>query len=68
MLAPLKKFAALINLIPNTAVQFLDFGFNLNETRLSRAFLAEIGADGRAALTALVPGFGAILACPSGER
>jgi hypothetical protein len=55
MLAPLKKFAALINLIPNTAIQFLDFGFNLNETRLSRAFLAEIGTDGRAALTALYP-------------
>ena len=55
MLALLKNFAPLINLIPNTAIQFLDFGFNLNETRLSRAFLVETGADGLAALTALYP-------------
>jgi hypothetical protein len=47
---------ALINLIPNTAVQFLDFGFNLNETRLSRAFLAEIGADGPGGADRPVPG------------
>ncbi len=53
MLAKLKTFGPLINLIPNTAIQFLDFGFNLNETRVSRAFLAETGADGRAVLTAL---------------
>ena len=55
MLALLKNFAPLINLIPNTAIQFLDFGFNLNETRLSRAFLVEAGADGLAGLTALYP-------------
>ena len=53
MLAKLKTLAPLVNLIPNTAIQFLDFGFNLNETRVSRAFLAETGADGRAVLTAL---------------
>ncbi|MCK7576841.1 MAG: virulence factor SrfB [Chromatiales bacterium] len=44
MLAKLKKYGPLINLIPNTAIQFLDFGFNLNETRVSRAFLAQTGA------------------------
>ncbi len=53
MLAKLKQYAATINLIPNTAIQFLDFGFNLGETRVSRAFLAETGADGRAVLTCL---------------
>ena len=53
MLAKLKLFGPLINLIPNTAIQFLDFGFNLNDARVSRAFLAETGADGRAVLTAL---------------
>ena len=55
MLAKLKQFGPLINLIPNTAIQFLDFGFNLNEARVSRAFLAETGADGRAVLTTLYP-------------
>ena len=55
MLAKLKQFSPLINLIPNTAIQFLDFGFNLNEARVSRAFLTETGADGRAVLTALYP-------------
>jgi hypothetical protein len=53
MLAKLKPFGPLINLIPNTAIQFLDFGCNLDETRVSRAILAETGADGRAVLTAL---------------
>ena len=53
MLAKLNKYGPLVNLIPNTAIQFLDFGFNLNETRVSRAFLAETGADGRVALTCL---------------
>ena len=53
MLAKLKNYGPLINLIPNTAIQFLDFGFNLNETRVSRAFLTEAGADGRPLLTAL---------------
>jgi len=53
MLAKLKKYAATTNLIPNTAIQFLDFGFNLDQTRVSRAFLAETGADGRAILTCL---------------
>jgi hypothetical protein len=53
MLAKLKKYAATINLIPNTAIQFLDFGFNFDETRVSRAFLVETGADGRAILTCL---------------
>ena len=55
MLAKLKTLAPLVNLIPNTAIQFLDFGFNLDETRVSRAFLTETGADGRAVLTALYP-------------
>lgn len=55
MLAKLKTLAPLVNLIPNTAIQFLDFGFDLNETRVSRAFLTETGADGRAVLTALYP-------------
>ena len=55
MLAKLKQFGPLINLIPNTAIQFLDFGFNLNEARVSRAFLTETGADGRAVLTTLYP-------------
>ncbi|MDS4040094.1 MAG: virulence factor SrfB [Candidatus Competibacter sp.] len=53
MLAKLKPFGPLINLIPNTAIQFLDFGFNLDETRVSRAILAATGADGRAVLTPL---------------
>ncbi|HRX70675.1 MAG TPA: virulence factor SrfB, partial [Candidatus Competibacteraceae bacterium] len=53
MLAKLRQLGPLINLIPNTAIQFLDFGFNLNEIRLSRAFLAETGADGRPLLTPL---------------
>ena len=53
MLAKLKNYGPLINLIPNTAIQFLDFGFNLHETRVSRAFLTEAGADGRPLLTAL---------------
>jgi len=53
MLAKIKKFGPVVNLIPNTAVQFLDFGFNLNETRVSRAFLAETDTEGRAALTCL---------------
>ena len=51
MLAKLKKYAATINLIPNTAIQFLDFGFDLDQLRVSRAFLSETGADGRAVLT-----------------
>ena len=55
MLAKLKTLAPLVNLIPNTAIQFLDFGFNLNEARVSRAFLTETGADGRAMLTTLHP-------------
>ncbi|MCB1769378.1 MAG: virulence factor SrfB, partial [Candidatus Competibacteraceae bacterium] len=53
MLAKLRRLGPLINLIPNTAIQFLDFGFNLNEIRLSRAFLAETGADGHPLLTPL---------------
>ncbi len=53
MLAKLKKFAPVINLIPNTAVQLLDFGFNINDARVSRAFLTQTGADGRAILTCL---------------
>lgn len=53
MLAKLKPFGPLINLIPNTAIQFLDFGLNLNEARVSWTFLTETGADGRAVLTAL---------------
>ncbi|HOB60811.1 MAG TPA: virulence factor SrfB [Candidatus Competibacteraceae bacterium] len=53
MLAKLKRFGPLVNLIPNTAIQFLDFGFNLNEVRVSRAFLSETGADGHTGLTAL---------------
>ncbi|MEI2781754.1 MAG: virulence factor SrfB [Candidatus Competibacter sp.] len=53
MLAKLKKYAATINLIPNTAIQFLDFGFDLDQLRVSRAFLSETGADGRAVLTCL---------------
>ena len=53
MLAKLKKFAPVINLIPNTAVQLLDFGLNINEARASRAFLTQAGADGRAVLTCL---------------
>ncbi|MBL8259696.1 MAG: virulence factor SrfB [Candidatus Competibacteraceae bacterium] len=53
MLAKIKKFGPVINLIPNTAVQFLDFGLNINEARVSRAFLAETNAEGRAALTCL---------------
>ena len=55
MLAKLRRFGPLVNLIPNTAIQFLDFGLNLNEIRVSRAFLAEPGTDGRALLTALYP-------------
>lgn len=55
MLAKLKNYGPLINLIPNTAIQFLDFGFNLNAVRVSRAFLTETGADGRPALIALYP-------------
>jgi len=53
MLAKLRRLGPLINLIPNTAIQFLDFGFNLNEIRLSRAFLTENGTDGRPLLTPL---------------
>ena len=53
MLAKLKKYGPLINLIPHTAIQWLDFGFNLNETRVSRAFLTQTGGDGRAILTCL---------------
>ncbi len=53
MLAKLRPFGACVNLIPNTAIQFLDFGFNLHETRLSRAFALEKGADGRPLLTCL---------------
>ena len=55
MLAKLRRFGPLVNLIPNTAIQFLDFGLNLNEIRVSRAFLAEPGTDGRALLPALYP-------------
>ncbi|CDH46725.1 virulence factor SrfB [Candidatus Contendibacter odensensis] len=55
MLAKLKKFSPLINLIPNTAIQFLDFGFNLSQSRVSRAFLSETGADHRPVLTSLYP-------------
>ncbi len=53
MLAKIRPLGPRVNLIPNTAIQFLDFGFNLNETRLSRAFLVETGADGRPMLTSL---------------
>ena len=53
MLAKLRPFGPCVNLIPNTAIQFLDFGFNLHETRLSRAFGVERGADGRPLLTCL---------------
>ncbi len=55
MLAKLRRFGPLVNLIPNTAIQFLDFGLNLNEIRVSRAFLAEPSTDGRALLTASYP-------------
>jgi hypothetical protein len=53
MLAKLRPLGLRVNLIPNTAIQFLDFGFNLNEIRLSRAFLAATGADSRLILTPL---------------
>ncbi len=53
MLAKLKTFGPVIHLIPNTAIQLLDFGLNIQEARVSRAFLAETGADGRALLTCL---------------
>ena len=53
MLAKLTPYAPVINLIPNTAIQFLDFGLNLNEARLSRAFLTQTTAEGRAILTCL---------------
>lgn len=55
MLAKLKKYAPIINLIPNTAIQFLDFGFNLNTVRVSRAFLTATSAEGRAVLICLYP-------------
>lgn len=53
MLAKLTPYAPVVNLIPNTAIQFLDFGLNLNEARLSRAFLTQTTAEGRAILTCL---------------
>ncbi|MBK8183606.1 MAG: virulence factor SrfB [Candidatus Competibacteraceae bacterium] len=53
MLAKLRKYAPVINLIPNTAIQFLDFGLNLNEARVSRAFLTQNSTEGRAILTCL---------------
>lgn len=53
MLATLKNYGPLVNLIPNTAIQFLDFGCNLNATRLSRAFLVESSAEARPVLTPL---------------
>lgn len=53
MLAKLTQYAPVINLIPNTAIQLLDFGLNLNEARLSRAFLTQTTAEGRAILTCL---------------
>lgn len=53
MLAKLSPFAACINLIPNTAIQCLDFGFNSANVRLSRAFTSTLGTDGRPILTCL---------------
>lgn len=55
MLAKLCTFGACVNLIPDTAIQFLDFGFNLNALRLSRTFMVEGAADGRPFLTGLYP-------------
>ncbi len=53
MLAKLRPWSPLVNLIPNTAIQFLDFGFNLNEVRLSRAFLTAASVEGRPILIPL---------------
>jgi len=53
MLAKLRRFGPRVNLIPNTAIQFLDFGFNVHEIRLSRAFLTVASAAGRPVLTSL---------------
>ena len=53
MLAKLKLFGPVINLIPNTAIQFLDFGFNLNTVRASRAFLTTTDPQGQVRLTCL---------------
>lgn len=55
MLAKLRTFGSCVNLIPNTAIQFLDLGFNLDAVRLSRAFMVESAADGRPFLTCLYP-------------
>ncbi|PIE82975.1 MAG: hypothetical protein CSA09_04080 [Candidatus Contendobacter odensis] len=56
MLAKLRQFGQTVNLIPNTSIQFMDFGFNLDETRISRAFLVEAGADNQPPLlTSLYP-------------
>ncbi|MCP5424400.1 MAG: virulence factor SrfB [Gammaproteobacteria bacterium] len=39
MLAKLKQYGPVISLVPETAIQFMDFGFNLDEIRVSRSFL-----------------------------
>ncbi|MEE4379617.1 MAG: virulence factor SrfB [Candidatus Competibacteraceae bacterium] len=41
MLATLKQFGPVISLVPESAVQCLDFGFNIHEIRASRSFLNE---------------------------
>jgi hypothetical protein len=54
MLAKLKTYGPVINLVPHTGVQFLDFGFDINALRISRAFLNEPdGADGEPRLICL---------------
>lgn len=55
MLAKLCTFGSSVNLIPNSAIQFLDFGINLDSVRLSRAFMVGSAADGRPFLTNLYP-------------
>jgi len=44
MLAKLKKFGPVISLVPQTGIQFVDFGLDINAVRVSRAFLNEPGA------------------------
>jgi hypothetical protein len=57
MLAKLKKFSPLLNLIPEHGVQFLDFGFqSQRNVRVSRAFLTEAGLRWPPAVDQPVPG------------
>ncbi|NJN45454.1 MAG: hypothetical protein HC808_02015 [Candidatus Competibacteraceae bacterium] len=57
MLAKLKQFGPVISLVPESAVQCLDFGFNSHEIRVARAFLNEPGerSDDPPTLISLYP-------------